>query len=302
MTATAPPKNNLPAPIAKASPLAVMGARYSIEPGKLLDVLKGTVIKSTDKHQATNEEVAAFVIVANEYKLNPFTREIHAFVGQGGAIVPIVGVDGWARLVNSHPDFDGVDFSYEQDGEDVGVSCAIHVKGKSRPVQITEWLRECKKNTIPWNTMPRRMLRHRAYIQCARLAFGFSGIYDEDEGKDIVRQINAGIVQDAPRPLPTGRNRIGNRLPSPTPPDAANGKQEDAQTLQEALAEGEVPNADFLATQEQLDRIDFLSNERKVTSAGMKKLLEAASATSLTQMTKAQADNIISNLEETSAV
>ena len=33
--------------------------------------------------------------------------------------------------------------------------------------------------------MPRRMLRHKALIQGARIAFGFSGIYDEDEARDI---------------------------------------------------------------------------------------------------------------------
>jgi hypothetical protein len=33
--------------------------------------------------------------------------------------------------------------------------------------------------------MPKRMLRHKALIQCARVAFGFSGIFDEDEARDI---------------------------------------------------------------------------------------------------------------------
>ncbi|ENC7540331.1 phage recombination protein Bet, partial [Salmonella enterica subsp. enterica serovar Brandenburg] len=31
-----------------------------------------------------------------------------------------------------------------------------------------------------------RMLRHKAMIQCARLAFGFAGIYDKDEAERIV--------------------------------------------------------------------------------------------------------------------
>lgn len=33
---------------------------------------------------------------------------------------------------------------------------------------------------------PKRMLRHKAMIQCARLAFGFAGIYDKDEAERIV--------------------------------------------------------------------------------------------------------------------
>ena len=38
----------------------------------------------------------------------------------------------------------------------------------------------------PWKTHPKRMLRHKAMIQCARLAFGFTGIYDQDEADRIV--------------------------------------------------------------------------------------------------------------------
>ncbi|MCO2532685.1 phage recombination protein Bet, partial [Pseudomonas aeruginosa] len=33
-----------------------------------------------------------------------------------------------------------------------------------------------------------RMLRHKAMIQCARLAFGFAGIYDQDEAERIVER------------------------------------------------------------------------------------------------------------------
>ncbi len=34
--------------------------------------------------------------------------------------------------------------------------------------------------------MPQRMLRHKAMIQCARIAFGYGGIYDQDEGEKIL--------------------------------------------------------------------------------------------------------------------
>ena len=44
---------------------------------------------------------------------------------------------------------------------------------------------ECKRDVAPWKSHPRRMLRHKAMIQCARLAFGFAGIYDQDEAERI---------------------------------------------------------------------------------------------------------------------
>ena len=50
---------------------------------------------------------------------------------------------------------------------------------------------ECKRNTDPWRQWPNRMLRHKATIQAARYAFGFSGIADPDEAERSA---------DAPRP------------------------------------------------------------------------------------------------------
>ena len=44
---------------------------------------------------------------------------------------------------------------------------------------------ECYRDMGPWKTHPKRMLRHKAMIQCARLAFGFTGIYDQDEADRI---------------------------------------------------------------------------------------------------------------------
>jgi hypothetical protein len=51
---------------------------------------------------------------------------------------------------------------------------------------VTEYLSECAQNTDVWKKYPFRMLRHKALIQCSRIAFGFSGIYDEDEANRIV--------------------------------------------------------------------------------------------------------------------
>jgi hypothetical protein len=53
------------------------------------------------------------------------------------------------------------------------------------PMVVREYLKECYRDVGPWNSHPRRMLRHKAFIQCARMAFGFGGIYDPDEGERI---------------------------------------------------------------------------------------------------------------------
>jgi len=48
-------------------------------------------------------------------------------------------------------------------------------------------MEECRRENVgPWKSHPRRMLRHKAMIQCARLAFGYAGIYDADEAERII--------------------------------------------------------------------------------------------------------------------
>src|SRR5580765_7172723 len=75
-----------------------------------------------------------------------------------------------------------MDFELTQDT----ATCIIYRKDRSHPTRITEYLAECTRGTDPWKSHPRRMLRHKALIQCARLAFGFAGIYDHDEGERII--------------------------------------------------------------------------------------------------------------------
>ena len=58
--------------------------------------------------KATESELLALVVVANEYGLNPFLKEIYAFPAKGGGIVPVVSIDGWLRMVNDHPQMDGI--------------------------------------------------------------------------------------------------------------------------------------------------------------------------------------------------
>jgi len=147
---------------------------------ELVQTLKATAFKG----QVSDAQMAALLIVANQYGLSPWTKEIYAFPDKNNGIVPVVGVDGWARIINEHTQFDGMDF--EQDAE--SCTCIIYRKDRSRPVKVTEFMDECKRGTGPWQSHPRRMLRHKAMIQCARLAFGYAGIYDQDEAERIVEK------------------------------------------------------------------------------------------------------------------
>ena len=147
------------------------------ESNELVSVLKNTAFKGN----VSDAQMSALLIVANQYKLNPWTREIYAFPDKNNGSVPVVGVDGWSRIINTHPQFDGMDFKQDEES----CTCIIYRKDRNHPISCTEYLSECKRGTGPWQSHPKRMLRHKALVQCARLAFGYTGIFDQDEAERI---------------------------------------------------------------------------------------------------------------------
>jgi len=185
--------------------------KYEVEPANMLNALKSTAFRQRDGSAPSNEQMIALLIVADQYQLNPFTKEIYAFPDKGG-IVPVVGVDGWSRIINSNDAFDGMDFNYsETTVNDLAgqkhaapewCECVIYRKDRANPIRVREYLDEVyqpPRNGYagPWQTHTRRFMRHKAMIQCARLAFGFVGIYDQDEAERII-EAEVEVVKTAP--------------------------------------------------------------------------------------------------------
>lgn len=153
------------------------------------DVLKGMIISAKNQHGsvATNAELAVVSGVCAKYDLNPMVKECAAFIS-GGKLQVVLMVDGWYRIVNRQPTFDGVEFDDIMDdkGALIAIKCSMYIKGRSRPVVVTEYMAECRdaKSSV-WQKWPSRMLRHKAYIQCARMTFGISEMVDPDEADRI---------------------------------------------------------------------------------------------------------------------
>lgn len=185
----------------------------------LLAALKTTAFKPAKLNGAmvapTEGQILALLVVANQHGLNPWLKEIYAYPDKHGGIVPVVGVDGWSRIINTHTQFDGVEF--EQDAD--MCTCTIYRKDRNHPTRITEYMVECRGNMGPWMTHPYRMLRHKSLIQCARLAFGFVGIYEQDEAERIVEAIDSttGEITAAPA-RPRRASEAQAALPEPTAP------------------------------------------------------------------------------------
>lgn len=180
-----------------------MAAEYGY--GDELERFQRTLIQTvfpSDKI-ITNSQFLMFLQVAKTYTLDPLTKQIFAFPSKGGGIVPIVSIDGWIAVVQRQKNYSGHKFVYEWEDGKVGgtllaCTCKIFRKDLGEPIEHTEFMVECAKDTEPWKKWPRRMLTHKAFIQCARYAFGLSGIYDEDEGRRIIESEELNVTPEPP--------------------------------------------------------------------------------------------------------
>lgn len=181
--------------------------RFGVDPAKLLHTLKLTAFRVKGE-PISNEQMMALLVVADQYGLNPFTKEIYAYPDKQNGIVPVVGVDGWSRIINQEHALDGIEFRYsETTVQHKGktchewMECSIYRKDRERPITVRERFEEVVRNAsfpTPWDTHPNRMHRHKTLIQCARYAFGFAGIYDDDEAARI-----SGTTEVATQRWPT---------------------------------------------------------------------------------------------------
>lgn len=173
-------------------------AKFNVDEQEVMNILKSTAFKQRDGQPPSDNQMMALMIVADQYGLNPFVKEIYAYPDKSNGIVPVVGVDGWNRIMNDHPQMDGIEFKYSDETvQHKGKTCHVWIeaiitrKDRSKPIVVREYFDEVVRNAnfaTPWDTHPKRMHRHKAGIQCARIAFGFAGIYDEDEAARIIEK------------------------------------------------------------------------------------------------------------------
>ena len=110
-----------------------------------------------------------------EHKLNPLAQEIILTQNPEHSWQIMITVDGWAKYLNGHPQFAGMALSESLEYINhipKWIECSIYRKDRSMPTITREYYLEVKTDHPTWLQMPRRMLRHRALTQCARLAFG----------------------------------------------------------------------------------------------------------------------------------
>jgi phage recombination protein Bet len=270
-------------------PLSILTA-YAKEKGMerddLVTVLMQTVMPRdrNGKPMGTKADLIGFLQICRRFDLDPWAREIFMIVAKG-QLRPYISVDGYSKIANRHPDYDGCEFAYERgsielvvkhkDAADeiiekdgiVAVTCSMFKKTHKMPTVVTEFFDECWRNTEAWNNTPSRMLRHRAFIQAVRLCFGVSGAFDYEAPDEIpyqpvdVSAEDAEIIDKA-KPQPPS-------APKRKPPQEA--AERDVEESEQAEAEKADDFIDRLNTALQTctsqEEVDALWEEEDVLAA-----------------------------------
>jgi hypothetical protein len=167
----------------------------------------------------SESDLERLLLVSEALGLSPTGRDLYAVQpeGRGACALLAVSVDGWVRIVNQHPQFDGMEFeesAEHEGGVPAWISCTIYRKDRRAALSIKEYLCETFRDTSAWQTHPRRMLRHKALVQCARLAFELptsSGVYDIDEAERIAHAQQAQSESSTATHLRQGLRQPGRQ-------------------------------------------------------------------------------------------
>ena len=124
---------------------------------------------------ATVASQLALLHLIERYSLDPLLEEVDLVQYEDQSWQAIITPQGYARLINACPQFKGISYTYSEADENAissWIECAIYRSDRNGPITVREYYAEVKRDSAIWQKMPRRMLRNRAFQQCAKLALG----------------------------------------------------------------------------------------------------------------------------------
>ena len=166
--------------------------------------------------QLLRHDLNRLLLAAERLGLDPLGGEIYAAPGGPGSVGPallVLSVDGWCRVLNAHPAYEGIEFREgpelpgQPPGAEAGapgeclpawVECTLHRRDRRVPTSVREYMAETRTDSPAWQSHPRRMLRHKALVQCARVAFGLAGLYDPDEALRVQHAQGTAVAIGTP--------------------------------------------------------------------------------------------------------
>lgn len=167
-----------------------LAEQFGVSPEEMIATLKSQCFPGG---AASNGQLMMLCSFAKTYDLNPLARECYAFVS-GGKMTVGVQVDGWSKIANREPAYDGMEMEYEKDdkGNVIAITSKTFVKGRAHPTTYRAVMKEWYRGASDvWKSMPEHQLYVKARNEGIRFAFGIPA-YDPD---DIQRMEQAVTVE-----------------------------------------------------------------------------------------------------------
>jgi phage recombination protein Bet len=164
------------------------------EPREVIDTIKQTVCRG-----ATDAQLRLFMEVCRATGLNPFIKGEIWYVAEKGIIM--AGRDGYLRVANEHPAFDGMETRVERDERGVPVKavCTVWRKDRNHPTVSEAYYSEYKKASPVWQQYPSAMISKVAETLALKRSFAINGVVTEEEiGHDETAQEKPQSKPEAP--------------------------------------------------------------------------------------------------------
>ena len=179
---------------------------------KLADIISKTSFKAGHK---SAEDIFIAMSMGQQIGLNPFQSVQNISVINGR---PSLWGDGLVAVCQSHPDYEGIEESFDKDSWEA--TCTVKRKGKP-PVTETFSKEDAQIAGLwgksgPWKQYPRKMLRNRARTWALRTQFAdaLMGLITTEEAQETENFKDMGTIQHEPAPA---QNEIKIALDSALP-------------------------------------------------------------------------------------
>lgn len=198
------------------------------------------LVKRTVAKDATNDELQMFMHLSGKYNLDPFAKEIW-FLKLGGIPTITTSRDGYLKIANEHPQFDGLasDVVYEKDafektpngvkhtygvgnrGAILGAYALIYRKDRRFPIYVFAPFKDYVKPSNTWKTYPHAMILKVAEAMALKRAFSLSGLVTVEEigtpdGEKDVVTVEVSTTPQATQPAPAKSLREEPGFDAPT--------------------------------------------------------------------------------------
>lgn len=174
-----------------ATALAPPSSRY--EQAEIVNVIRQTVAKG-----ATDAQLRMFLEVCRSTGLDPFLKEIY-FVAEKSIIM--ASRDGYLRVANEHPQFDGMETRVERDERNVPIkaTCSVWRKDRSHAITCEAFYSEYRKSGPVWSQYPSAMISKVAEVLALKRSFAINGVVTEEE-MGTERPSNVAPIRKQPQP------------------------------------------------------------------------------------------------------